>query len=49
MSEFIPPHTFDENELEARLELFRYTDLSQPLMQMLFTLQPPVPSVPEDE
>lgn len=48
MSNFIPPHTFDEAELKARLELFRYTDLTQPLMQMLFALTPPVPTVSED-
>ena len=41
MTGFIPDHNFDETELEERLELFRYTDLSQPLMQVLFTLQLP--------
>ena len=49
MSDFIPPHAFNDDELEARLELFRYTDLTHPLMQMLFVLQPPSPSVPEEE
>lgn len=48
MSDFIPPHAFDEAELKARLELFRYTDLMQPLMQMLFALKPPAPTVPGD-
>lgn len=48
MSDFIPPHAFDEAELEARLELFRYTDPTQPLIQMLFALKPPAPTVPED-
>jgi len=28
-----------EQEIESRKELFRYTDLSHPVMQILFALQ----------
>lgn len=49
MTGFIPEHNFDENVLQERLELFRYADLSQPLMQVLFTLQLPDEAAKEAE
>lgn len=47
MTDFIPTHDFDEDQLQERLELFRYADLSHPLMQALFSLQ--LPNEPENE
>ncbi len=44
MTEFIPANDFDETTLQDRIELFRYTDLTQPLMQVLFPLQLPAPT-----
>lgn len=41
MTEFIPENDLAENVLQERLELFRYTDLTQPLIQTLFPLQLP--------
>lgn len=45
MTDFIPPHNFDQATLEQRLELFRYTDLTQPLIQVLFAWQLPAEPV----
>lgn len=47
MTDFIPAHDFDEATLQQRLELFRYVDLSQPLMQVLFAWQLPDEAVNE--
>ncbi|AFJ02449.1 hypothetical protein Q7C_1299 [Methylophaga frappieri] len=41
MTVAIPENTFDEEQLAERLELFRYTDMTQPLIQVLFPLQLP--------
>lgn len=41
MTEFIPANDFNETTLQERIELFRYADLTQPLMQVLFPLQLP--------
>lgn len=49
MDSFIPPNNFDEEQLAERLELFRYTDLTQPLIQQLFSLLPPKAEIPEAE
>lgn len=47
MTDFIPAHNFDDSQLPERLELFRYTDLSHPLMQTLFALKLPDTAVEE--
>jgi hypothetical protein len=36
-----------EEALEERTELFRYTDLSHPLIKLLFDLKPTLPSEAE--
>lgn len=40
MTDMIPANA-DEGQLQERLELFRYTDLTQPLIQTLFAMQLP--------
>ncbi|MDT8311742.1 MAG: hypothetical protein RQ732_09885 [Methylophaga sp.] len=47
MTDFIPAHHFDDSQLQQRLELFRYADLTQPLMQTLFALQLPDETINE--
>ncbi|MDX1574008.1 MAG: hypothetical protein R3341_08275 [Methylophaga sp.] len=39
MTDLIPDNDFDEAQLQERLELFRYTDLTQPLIKTLFAMQ----------
>lgn len=47
MTDFIPANHFDDSQLQERLELFRYADLTQPLVQVLFSLQFPDETVNE--
>ncbi len=49
MTDLIPANDFDEGQLQERLELFRYTDLTQPLIQTLFAMQLPDETVHEAE
>lgn len=43
------PPPLSEDELKKREEQFRYTDLSHPLMQVLFHMQLPASTEPESK
>lgn len=49
MTDFIPANEFEESKLQERVELFRYTDLTHPLMQVLFNLQLKKSAPPETD
>ncbi|MCX4190698.1 hypothetical protein [Methylophaga sp. OBS3] len=49
MSDFIPANEFEESTLQDRVELFRYTDLTHPLMQVLFNFQLTKSAPPETD
>lgn len=49
MTELNSSSILSKEELEARQELFRYTDLSHPVMNALFELQLDVPQSPTSE
>ncbi|MDC9724485.1 MAG: hypothetical protein PSN44_00995 [Gammaproteobacteria bacterium] len=49
MSENTSSTTLSEQEIEARKELFRYTDLAHPVMQTLFEYTEPASQPVEKE